>query len=696
MRHGKRYVLAMLIATLLINTSLLLNATAAPVRAPQKAESTQTAHVIAEFGSSGLRHKARLEDLSYSPDGSQLAAVSVDGQLKLWSPVSGDQLDSFSHPAGDPLYRVGFLDSKTLLYGTGEDRLGALTIGEGKVLQVATLDQLGLGDLTDSGGGVSVAPGGRHLCQWLLAQGEGVQLVAMPKDGSRGKRSILSADGFRVAQVVWSPGGKLLAMLTTNPLKSLGRKGSEDQDCSRIQIFDPVTGEELIRIISKEKFLTDMDFALAKYDGGAGAVEGLLVTGSEEGFGVYDLTSGRVLSAFGADIGRVSSIDARDRGDGSSDVVASSEGGMTQGWRVFTEAAPTKISELPEFGSLGRVTIHSRLDRLQFASVEGRIISQWVQAPDETTWKEDPYLPRHEGIVSALATAPGRLASAGYDGYVYLWDYDIGLDGSIAVQPRTRLLANPNPQSLVTDVDLSFDGKSMASCGRDGVLRQWNLHDGEEGFGSQVGNWVPDTAASFTATDLSPDGKLLTSVSADQVLWVRDAMTGDLVRKFEGLSGLDFASSFSEDGRFFAVGSSGVRIYSTETWEEVRWIKDLGAPIMDLALSPNGKLLAIATAANTLLVRDVGSGGLVSAWTDFRGRPNAVCWVNSEVLVAAGPNEGGFRILSLVGAEATVGRPGREAKSPDGGDVQALGVMPSGHVVSAGSGGFLHIWDIDI
>ena len=690
--HGKRYVLPMLIATLLISTSLQLNAANTPVESPQTAGKAQTARAIAEFGSSGLRHKERLEDLEYSPDGSQLAAVSVDGQVNLWSPVSGDLVSAFSHPVGDSIFRVSYLDAQTVLYGTGENRLGALHINAGGALEAVSLDGFGLGDLQDSGGGVAVAPNGEYLCQWLLGKGEGIQLVAMPKDGSRGKRSILNADGFRVSQVVWAPGGELLAVLTTNPLKSLGRKGSEDQDCSRILIVDPATGEEVIRLVSKDKFLTDMDFALTI----GGTAEGLMVTGSQEGFGVWDLTSGRMLSAFGADIGRVASLDARDRGDGSSDVIASSEEGFTQGWRVYAEAAPAKISDLPEYGSLGRITIHPRLDRLQFASVESRTISQWVQNSGENTWMEDPYLPRHEGIVSALAAAPGRLASAGYDGYVYLWDYNLGEDGSAVVHARTRLLANPNPQSLVTDVSLSSDGKIMASSGRDGVLREWNLRDGEEGFGTQIGNWVSDTMASFTATDLSPDGKLMTSVSADQVLWVRDALTGDLIRKFEALAGLDFASSFSADGRIFAVGSSGARIYNTETWEEVRWIKDLGAPIMDLSMSPNGKLIAIATAANSLVIRDVETGGLISAWTNFRGRPSGVCWVNDRVLVASGPNEAGFRILSIVDAEGTVGQPGQKVDSPHGGDVQALVVLPSGHVASAASDGFLHIWDIGL
>jgi WD40 repeat protein len=170
-----------------------------------------------------------------------------------------------------------------------------------------------------------------------------------------------------------------------------------------------------------------------------------------------------------------------------------------------------------------------------------------------------------------------------------------------------------------------------------------------------------------------------------------------LLRKFEGLRGMDFSSGFSGDGRLFAVGSTGARIYDAKTWEQVLEINDLGSPIMDLALSPNGKRIAIATAGRLLVVRDVASGELIKAWTDFQGRPTAICWVTNEVLVAAGPGDGGFRVLKA----ASKGKPGDSAlggtgifvPSPRGNDIKALALLPSGQVVAAGAGGFIHIWD---
>ncbi|MFT6364026.1 MAG: WD40 repeat protein, partial [Planctomycetota bacterium] len=153
----------MLIATLLFTSSLQLSSIEAA------SPPVQAARAVAEFGSNDLRHLARLEDLEYSPDGATVAAVSVDGHLNLWSSESGALLGNFRQPSGSPLFQVTFLDPQTLLYGAGTNRLGALGIQSDGVLEEAPLERFGLGDLQDSGGGVSVAPGGEYLCQWILA-----------------------------------------------------------------------------------------------------------------------------------------------------------------------------------------------------------------------------------------------------------------------------------------------------------------------------------------------------------------------------------------------------------------------------------------------------------------------------------------------------------------------------------------------
>lgn len=681
-----------MIASLLL--PLLLQS--APSASPSEVYSPR---LVAEFGSDDFRHVGRLEDIAYSESGHQLVSVSVDGVLKLWETDAGRELASYSHPNGVPLFSVAYLDAQTVLVGTGLDHIQAMTIGTGSVLLPCELDTYGLADLADSGGGISVSPDGGYVAQWMMQGNVGLVLAEIKSDHSRGARTILTAEGFVVNQVAWSDTGELLAVLTTNPLKALGRDGSEAQDATRVLIFDTRTAKEVARISTKETFLTAIDFSMLGQQAGGEALEGLLVTGSSEGCQVWDLASARKLSSMAGEIGQVMALDVRDNAAGNSDLVVSSTDGHTQSWKLFEDRSPELVADFPGYSSLGRVTLQPGLSELKFAAIEGRTINQWSFSVPSNQWFADPAIARHDGIVSALSASQGRIASAGYDGAIYVWEYTPegeAADGKLQVQSKIRLVGSDHLQSLVLDAELSSDGSRLVSCGKDGYVRLWELGENER-FGEQLGAWSSGSDGSFTSTNLSPDSSLVTAVSANGSLWVRDALSGVLLRKFEGLRGMDFSSGFSGDGRLFAVGSTGARIYDAKTWEQVLEINDLGSPIMDLVLSPNGERIAIATAGRLLVVRDVASGELIKAWTDFQGRPTAICWVTNEVLVAAGPGDGGFRVLKAASkgkpGDSAIGGTGILVPSPRGSDIKALALLPSGKVVAAGNNGFLHIWD---
>ena len=651
---------------------------------------------VAVFGSDNFQHQGRLEHIAYSPQGDSIAAVSVDGVLNLWDSSTGDLLSSFAHPSGDPLFSVDFLDAETLLLGTGRDHLAALHIGAAFGLSRIELDSLGLADLSDTGGGFSVSPNGKHIAQWNLLGNTGLQVGEVRSDRAKGQRALVSAGVFRVVQVAWSEDSELLAVLLTNPMKALGRDDTADQDSSRLLILESETGGKLTEIVSHDEFIFDLGLALIGARESGEVPSGLLVTGGQLETKIWDIESGRALSSFATELGAISSLDLRDESSTTSDLVLGASSGHTQFWRIYMDKAPELGSVLPSDSSLGRITLSPTAEALTFASIEGRTIRQWGISKGSDLWIQTPELARHDGIVSSLSTAPGRIASAGYDGLVFVWESAIGDDGAIEVSSRIRLKASDDAQSLITDVSFSSDGNRLASCAKDGLVRLWNLAEGDD-FGKEIARWNSDSNGSFTATDFSPDSSTLASVSANGALWIRDAQSGDLLRKFEGLKGLDFSGNFSADGRFYAVGSSGVRIYDAKTWEQVLVIGDLGSPVMDLALSPDGAQIAIATAGRLVLVKDVATGQLVRAWTNFQGRPSVVCWASSEILLAAAARDGGFRVMSVTGDHeggiSTAVESDFLVPTPGDGDITALAVQ-SGLVVAAGLGGFIHIWDV--
>jgi WD40 repeat protein len=74
--------------------------------------------------------------------------------------------------------------------------------------------------------------------------------------------------------------------------------------------------------------------------------------------------------------------------------------------------------------------------------------------------------PIHTDMVDALAVAPGRLFSSGWDGRVVQWDQSSGIP-----------LAVGRHDGIVHDLRTTADGKGLASASQDGTARLW-LQDG--------------------------------------------------------------------------------------------------------------------------------------------------------------------------------------------------------------------------
>ena len=121
-------------------------------------------------------------------------------------------------------------------------------------------------------------------------------------------------------------------------------------------------------------------------------------------------------------------------------------------------------------------------------------------------------LVRHKGVVHAVAFSPlsGQLATAGFDGTIRIWDPDTGehvhvhervgvprqglafspADGALALgcadgvvrfrEPRnwTQIRAWPGHVHGITAMCFDMRGERLATAGRDGTVRVWDLATG--------------------------------------------------------------------------------------------------------------------------------------------------------------------------------------------------------------------------
>jgi len=165
----------------------------------------------------------------------------------------------------------------------------------------------------------------------------------------------------------------------------------------------------------------------------------------------------------------------------------------------------------------------------------------------------------------------------------------------------------------VLTVAFSPDSKRLASSGRDGIIRFWDVATGKDGLTFEVQNrWAGDSHV--TSIAFSPDGKSL--ASGDQRgggirLW--DTVTGKVLLTLRRSGGRSMVSvvAFSPDGKRLASGGKGksIQLWDTATGKELLALKGHDRLwVTSVAFSPDGKRLASGNHSGDLKLWDAVTG----------------------------------------------------------------------------------------
>jgi len=109
------------------------------------------------------------------------------------------------------------------------------------------------------------------------------------------------------------------------------------------------------------------------------------------------------------------------------------------------------------------------------------------------------------------------------------------------------------------------------------------------GKNADLSQGIKEEAPIVSKVDISPDGRYALSGSIDSfVLW--DILKGEKIQTFDhprGFMGDTTAVAFSPDGKHFASGGKGTKLWDLATREEVMTFDD--NRVVSIAFSPDGK-----------------------------------------------------------------------------------------------------------
>jgi cytochrome c len=259
-------------------------------------------------------------------------------------------------------------------------------------------------------------------------------------------------------------------------------------------------------------------------------------------------------------------------------------------WRLYFCAVAAALS-LGVDAALAQLSGHGGPVRALAISADGKSVLSGSFDTSAIRWSlatesAEQVLRFHSDAVNAVIfLQDGRMATAGADARIAIWTAG-------RQQPDAVFEGHRGP---IAGLAVSPDGSTLASASWDSSIRLWPLHSGAKRV-------LEGHSQNVNGVAFAPDGKSLVSVGYDLTLriWPLPAGPPEVVTLPSPLNAVAVAA----DGEIATGGADGWVRLLTAGAKQVGEVQAGPAPIVALAMSPDGALIAAAGTGGAVTIID--------------------------------------------------------------------------------------------
>ncbi len=256
---------------------------------------------------------------------------------------------------------------------------------------------------------------------------------------------------------------------------------------------------------------------------------------------------------------------------------------------------------------------------------------------------EKPLLKIEPGDIKTFEGAGGKIKkvsfltesqvlSANTDSLIELWDITSGKTIKKFYEDTSYM------KFEIFDISISPCKKYIISAHGDGKIRKWDIEKGE----------LSDTFTGETiirSVDISSDGKLIASAGNDGILGLWEAETGVCIKNINNGEGIIFCARFSPDGTYIATGNQNgtIKLWNREGQLYKTMSGHKGA-VLSLSFSHDGKYILSGSEDKTLQIWDIAKESTVMTFTGHNSQIETVDFSPSGLYCISGSGDGTIKI----------------------------------------------------